>query len=44
VDTYKSIKTRQSFRAFKTTPITKEVIQKIIEATGNSPSYTNSQP
>jgi nitroreductase len=38
------IKTRQSIRAFKPNPITKDVMKKILEAVSNSPSYTNTQP
>jgi nitroreductase len=38
------IKTRQSFRAFKPSPVSKEVMNKILEAVSNSPSYTNTQP
>jgi nitroreductase len=38
------IKTRQSIRAFKPNPITRDVMQKILQAVNNSPSYTNTQP
>jgi len=38
------IKTRKSTRAFKPDPIPREVIEKILEAVSNSPSYTNTQP
>ena len=38
------IKTRQSFRAFKPSPVSKEVMNKILEAVSKSPSYTNTQP
>jgi nitroreductase len=38
------IKTRQSIRAFKRKPITRNVMQKILQAVSNSPSYTNTQP
>jgi nitroreductase len=38
------IKTRQSIRAFKRKPITRDVMQKILQAVSNSPSYTNTQP
>ena len=38
------IETRKSFRAFKSTPIPKETIEKILKAAGKSPSYTNTQP
>jgi nitroreductase len=38
------IKTRHSSRAFKSNPITKEIIGNILQAASNSPSYTNTQP
>ncbi len=38
------IETRGSFRAFKPTPIAKEVLERILKAAGKSPSYTNTQP
>ena len=38
------IKTRQSIRAFKPTPIKRDVMEKILQAVSNSPSYTNTQP
>jgi nitroreductase len=38
------IKTRRSIRGFKPNPITREVMEKILEAASNSPSYTNTQP
>ncbi len=38
------IETRRSLRAFKATPITAEVLEKILKAAGKSPSYTNTQP
>ena len=38
------IKTRQSIRAFKRKPIARGVMQKILQAVSNSPSYTNTQP
>jgi nitroreductase len=38
------IRTRRSIRGFKSTPIPKEVIEKILQAASNSPSYTNTQP
>jgi len=38
------IKTRHSVRAFKSNPITRDVMEKILQATSNSPSYTNTQP
>jgi len=38
------IKTRQTTRAFKPNPITRDVMQKILQAASNSPSYANTQP
>ena len=38
------IETRRSFRAFKSAPIPKEIINRILEAASKSPSYTNTQP
>jgi len=38
------IETRRSFRAFKSTPIPKEIVERILEASSKSPSYTNTQP
>jgi len=38
------IETRRSFRAFKSTPISKEIIEGILQAASKSPSYTNTQP
>jgi len=38
------IKTRQSIRAFKPNPITRDVMHKILQGVSNSPSYTNTQP
>jgi nitroreductase len=38
------IKTRQSFRAFKSDPVPKEVLKQILDAASCSPSYTNTQP
>jgi nitroreductase len=38
------IKARQSISAFKPDPVSKEVINKILEAASKSPSYTNTQP
>ncbi len=38
------IKTRQSIRGFKPAPVPKDVINKILEAVSNTPSYTNTQP
>ena len=44
MEAYESIKTRHSVRAFKSKPVTKEVMQKIVDGARNSPSYTNTQP
>ncbi|MBI4283073.1 MAG: nitroreductase [Chloroflexi bacterium] len=38
------IETRRSWRAFKATPIPAETLRKVLQAAGNSPSYTNTQP
>ena len=38
------IKTRQSIRAFKPNPINRDVMEKILEAVSNSPSFSNTQP
>jgi nitroreductase len=38
------IETRRSSRAFKSTPIPKDVMEKILLTAGRSPSYTNTQP
>ncbi len=38
------IETRRSIRGFKPTPIPEEVMNQILKAAGNSPSYTNTQP
>ncbi len=38
------IETRRSFRAFKSTPISSEIIVRILKAAGKSPSYCNTQP
>jgi nitroreductase len=38
------INTRHSIRAFKSNPITRDVMEKILQAVSNSPSYTNTQP
>ena len=38
------IKTRRSIRGFKPDPVPKDVINKILEAVSNTPSYTNTQP
>jgi len=38
------IKTRRSIRSFKPNFITREVMEEILQAASNSPSYTNTQP
>jgi len=38
------IKTRRSIRGFKPNPITKEVMERILQAASNTPSFTNTQP
>ncbi len=38
------IEIRRSFRAFQSTPVPREVIERILEVAGKSPSYTNTQP
>ena len=40
----KGIKTRQSIRAFKRNRISRDVMQKVLQAVSNTPSYTNTQP
>jgi nitroreductase len=44
METLEGIKTRRSIRSFKPEPISKEVMDKILEAASHSPSYTNTQP
>ncbi len=38
------IGTRKSIRGFKSTPIPDDVMNKVLQAVANSPSYTNTQP
>lgn len=38
------INARRSTRAFKSTPIPKDVLEKILQTAGKSPSYANTQP
>lgn len=40
----RGIRTRRSVRAFKDKPIDKSILEKIILAASNAPSYSNSQP
>lgn len=44
MDAYESIKSRQSIRGFLPKPISRSIMQKIVEAARNCPSYTNTQP
>jgi nitroreductase len=44
METLEGIKTRRSIRGFKPTPIPKDVVKKILQAVGNTSSYTNTQP
>jgi nitroreductase len=44
MDLIEGIETRRSIRAFKDTPIPEEILNKILKAASNSPSYTNTQP
>ncbi len=38
------IETRKSIRAFKSTPVSRETMERILKAAGNSPSQINTQP
>ena len=44
MEVLEGIKTRHSSRAFKPNPINRDVMEKILQAASNSPSYTNTQP
>jgi nitroreductase len=44
MDLIEGIEARRSIRAFKNTPIPEEILNKILKAASNSPSYTNTQP
>ena len=44
METLEAIQTRKSVRAFKPDPIPGHILDRILEAAGASPSYTNSQP
>ena len=44
MDLIEGIETRRSIRAFKDTPIPEEILNNILKAASNSPSYTNTQP
>lgn len=38
------IQTRQSFRAFRSDPVPREIIEGVLKAASRSPSYMNTQP
>jgi nitroreductase len=44
MDLIEGIETRRSIRAFESTPIPKDTLDRILKAASNSPSYTNTQP
>jgi nitroreductase len=44
MDLIEGINSRRSVRAFKQEPIPQEILNHILEAACNSPSYTNTQP
>jgi nitroreductase len=44
VEVIEGIETRKSHRAFESTPIPEETIERILSAARRSPSYTNTQP
>jgi nitroreductase len=44
MEVLEGIKTRRSTRGFKPAPVPRDVINKILEAVSNTPSYTNTQP
>jgi nitroreductase len=44
MDVIEGIETRRSIRAFEDTPIPEEILDDILKAAANSPSYTNTQP
>ena len=44
MEVLEGIKTRRSTRGFKPDPVPKDVINRILEAVSNTPSYTNTQP
>ena len=44
METLEAIETRRSIRSFKSDPIPKEFMNKILQAGCASPSYTNTQP
>ncbi len=44
MEAMENIKGRRSYRAFKPDPIPRKLMQEVIEAAGNSPSYMSTQP
>ena len=44
MDLIEGIESRRSIRGFQGTPIPEETLQRIMQAAGHSPSYTNTQP
>ncbi len=44
MEAMENIKSRRSYRAFKPDPIPREVMQEVIEAASNSPTYMSTQP
>ncbi len=44
MDAYENIKSRKSIRAFLPEPISRSIMEKIVDAARNCPSYTNTQP
>jgi len=44
VELLEGIETRRSFRAFKKTAVPREIIDRILRAASNSPSFCNTQP
>jgi nitroreductase len=44
MDMIEGIETRRSIRAYKATPIPREIMEKILKAAAGSPSYQNTQP
>ena len=44
MDAIEAIKGRKSIRAFKPDPVSREVLENIMEAASNAPSWANTQP
>ena len=44
MDLFEAIEGRISIRAYKTTPVPKETLVKLLEAARRSPSWANTQP